>query len=201
MSPGVSKRRLISVFGALVAGVLFAAGSAGCGYRLGSALPERIKTIYVKPFVNKTGKLGLEFMITEAVKKQFRVDGTLRVVDSEADADSVLTGEITSSSQAPVVLANDNTTRAYTLTLTTRISFEEAHAGPLKFDNLDTTGACTFYVGQVPAAQLQATRKRSGTREFIAASTLPEAEKNAQPLASDILAENIVSTIVEQGGW
>lgn len=182
----------------LVALLCFAV--CGCGYRVGSVLPSHIKTVRVEAFENKTDQPNLAFDVTEAVKRRIRTDGTLRVVSDEEAADSVLKGVITGYSRKAVVLASDNTTKEYELSIAAELDFEDT-MGSVKYDNLAATGKINFYVGIVPAEKIASTRKSRGTRELISASTLPEAEKNARPLAIDDLATNSVIAVVEQGDW
>lgn len=188
------------IFFLLLGLIAFCVLISGCGYRLGSILPTRIQTVYIVPFTNKTSSPGLDYTLTESLKRQFRTDGTLRVVASEAEADAVVSGQIHRFSREAVVLSTDNTTKEYVIYIYARYSFKELN-GPLAFENLETSGSTSFYVGSVPEEKIDSTRKGRGTHEIISASTLPEAEKNAIPLATDALGQNIVSQVVEQGNW
>jgi hypothetical protein len=53
-------------------------------------LPENIKKIYVKPFINNTNQFGLEAKFTNEVINEIIADGRLSLVNTEAEADGML---------------------------------------------------------------------------------------------------------------
>jgi len=73
---------------------------SGCGYTAHSALPPRLKTIYVDHFVNNIDFTTqahrtvyfplLEVKARDALIKRYQFDGSLKVVDSPEDADLIL---------------------------------------------------------------------------------------------------------------
>lgn len=64
--------------------------SSGCaGYRLGSMLPEDIKTVNVPSFVNETSEPLIEIDCHRAMIEELQRDGTLRVADAES-ADAIV---------------------------------------------------------------------------------------------------------------
>ena len=67
--------------------LLFAAGCAN--YRLGSMLPDDVRTVYVPTCRNQTPEPLIEQDVTRAILSQIQMDGSLRVA-SEDDADVVL---------------------------------------------------------------------------------------------------------------
>jgi len=63
----------------------------GCvGYKLGSTLPGDIKTIYVPTCINQTDEPLIEIDVTRGVVSEIQMDGTLKLVNNEEDADAVL---------------------------------------------------------------------------------------------------------------
>ncbi len=66
---------------------------AGCGYTAGFTLPEGIETIHVKVFENKTFYRGLDFDITQALKREILARTDLKVV-REKEADVVFSGTV-----------------------------------------------------------------------------------------------------------
>ena len=78
-------KRIPAVAAALL--FLFAAGCAN--YRLGSMLPEDLRTVYMPTCVNLTDEPLIEQDVTRAILSQIQMDGSLRVA-SEDDADVVL---------------------------------------------------------------------------------------------------------------
>ena len=65
----------------------------GCGYSLHGNLPDRIKTVAVPVFVNRTAEPAVENFLTQAVVQAFSTNGRLRVV-KPAEADAILEGEV-----------------------------------------------------------------------------------------------------------
>ena len=66
---------------------------AGCGYTAGFTMPEGIETIHVKVFEGETFYRGLDFDITQALKREILARTDLKVV-REKDADVVLSGTV-----------------------------------------------------------------------------------------------------------
>jgi hypothetical protein len=54
-------------------------------------LPENTRKIYVRPFINSTTQFGLEAKFTNEVIDEIVADGRLSFVNTEADADAILT--------------------------------------------------------------------------------------------------------------
>ena len=67
--------------------ILLASGCAS--YRLGSMLPDDIRTVYVPTCVNKTSEPLIEQDVTRSILSQIQMDGSLRVA-SEETADPIL---------------------------------------------------------------------------------------------------------------
>ena len=82
-------RRLLSV--------LLLSSFLACGYAFqgsGSILPTNIKKIFVKDVVNNTTESNVGIVLTEALNDRFDRYGTFSVVDSESEADAILTAKI-----------------------------------------------------------------------------------------------------------
>ncbi len=78
---------------------------SACGYHAagkGSQLPPNIKILAVPSFLNQTHTYHVETGLTNAVIREFNTRTRYRVVQSEADADAVLRGTVTSAEVAPV---------------------------------------------------------------------------------------------------
>jgi hypothetical protein len=64
--------------------------NAGCaGYRLGSMLPNDVRTVHVPTCINQTAEPLIEQDATRAILSQIQIDGTLRIA-SEDQASSIL---------------------------------------------------------------------------------------------------------------
>jgi Lipopolysaccharide-assembly len=90
-------KRLSNSAARLVMLAAAAATLAGCGYHFaasGSNLPSDAKTIYVARFTNRTRQTGLNDVFMRYVKDEIAVHHRLQLVDSPADADLELTGNV-----------------------------------------------------------------------------------------------------------
>lgn len=94
--------RGLSLCGILVAAMLF---GSGCAYRLQGAhnpLKELgIQKIYVEGFRNATYRPGIEHLFTTAMIREIGRAKAFELVNSESDADAVLSGTITGADSAP----------------------------------------------------------------------------------------------------
>ena len=57
-------------------------------------LPEHIRKVYVRPFINNTNQFGIDAKFTVAVADEIMRDGRLSLVNTESEADGVLTATI-----------------------------------------------------------------------------------------------------------
>jgi hypothetical protein len=104
--------RLASSFaGGLAA---FGAGSlafvAGCGYSLqgrGITTDASVKRIGVPLFKDRTGKLGLDTHLTQAVMAELLKRGRFAVVKDAANVDAIVEGEITAFTVLPVNFSSE----------------------------------------------------------------------------------------------
>jgi outer membrane lipopolysaccharide assembly protein LptE/RlpB len=78
--------------------------ASGCGYHSTTAAHQLpgIKVLAVPSFVNQTHTYHVETLLTNAVIREFNTRTQYRVVNSDADADAVLRGTVTSAEVAPV---------------------------------------------------------------------------------------------------
>lgn len=160
--------------GIIVAGIIFL--PMGCGaYRLGTTLPDNLKTVYVPTFKNTTYQPGIEVDITDAVVSQFRKDGNLQPV-SQNEADTILLGEITGWERRVMGYTgkDDNEVEEYRLYVVAVIAFKDRSTGKL----------------------LVARQKIRGYTDFYLEGDMTEAEESAEPEAYKDLARRIVDHVV-----
>ena len=81
---------------------------SGCGYAIHSGVSTRITTINIATFENRTFEHGLEVELSEVLRKEFIVDGTLSVADASS-ADVLLSGEIVEYVREPYTYGADET--------------------------------------------------------------------------------------------
>ncbi len=97
--------------------------TSGCaGYRLGSMLPEDIKTVYVPSFLNETSEPLIEIECHRAIIEEIQRDGTLRIAD-ERDADAIVRVTLRGYRIEPVVYdtRSRSNVRQYRIRITARL--------------------------------------------------------------------------------
>ena len=91
------KMRLAILVGLL--GTSFLGFVGGCGYSTKRPFPQNVRTVYVDMFQSKTWRRGIEFRLTEAVRK--RIDMVADYTNAPRNrADTILTGEVVAFNQA-----------------------------------------------------------------------------------------------------
>lgn len=161
---------------AILSAAALALLSAGCaGYRVGSTLPDNIKTINVPTFRNLTTDPDLDRDATRQTIREIQSDGTLSIV-TDTKGDITLDCDLIRARLSPISYRTDNTRAAkeYRLTLTAKIRVTENATG------------------NVLVAQ-----NVEGYATFEAPADLSSAQRAAIPEASRDLAKAITNQIVE----
>ncbi len=169
--------------GSAVFGLFFFLGFQGCShYTTKNALPENLKSIYVKTVTNKikveeiiSYKPGLEMEITNAIVRRLQRDGNLKVVKSPEEADVILDAQL--------------------------IHFDQEG---LRFSKLETSQELRVYL-VLSMRLLDAKSKQplwteanfSGDQEYFVSTIHDQSRDAASDLAVDRLARNVVDRIVE----
>jgi outer membrane lipopolysaccharide assembly protein LptE/RlpB len=109
-----------------------AAGLAsGCGYALqgrGITTDPSIRRIGVPLFKDRTGKIGLDQRVTQAVMEELLKRGRFTVVRDTTGVDAVVEGEVVAWNALPVNYSSDTgTTQAtrYTISLTASVVYRK----------------------------------------------------------------------------
>ncbi len=153
----------------------------GCaGYHIGPVKPaylHDVSSIAIPTFKNDTLLPRIEALVTGTVINQFQQDGTYRIA-SVGNADAVLKGDILRILRTPSrsVQGNVLATEEFILTVTVRYTLlgqdGKALAGPAEVN---------------------------GTTSFFVESDVTTEERQALPLATEQLANRLVSQLSE--GW
>lgn len=80
----------------LAAACLLLGGASGCGYQLvryGGSLGD-VRTVAVRTPTNESFEPGIEFVVADALRREFLRRGAARLTDDPAQADLVLTGRV-----------------------------------------------------------------------------------------------------------
>ena len=156
-------------------------GLSGClGYHIGPAKPyylRDIHTIAIPTFENKTLVPRVEVLVTGTVIKQFQQDGTFRIGNGDS-ADATLKGEIIRISRSPArsVRGNVLATSEFNLAVRVRYRLVGPDGKPLG-----------------PAGEAV------GTTSFFVGTDVTTDERQALPLATEELANRLVTQLSE--GW
>lgn len=112
--------------------------AAGCGYSLqgrGITTDASVKRIGVPLFLDRTGKLGLDGHVTQAVMAELLRRGRFDVVKETTNVDALVEGEITAFTVVPINFATQGgQTQAnrYAITLTASVVYRKiGQAEPL----------------------------------------------------------------------
>lgn len=151
---------------------------AGCGclgYRLGSTLPDEIKTVFIPTFVNGTQEPQIEIRATAIAIQEFRKDGSLRVVGAES-ADARLEVTLLSYELVPLRYEGDRAKAGseYRLTITARVVFADLITSKIMSESIV-----------------------SGDSTFLLAGDMATAKSSALPNVARDLAHKIVESVVE----
>ncbi len=154
----------------------------GCaGYRVGSiagAELQGVRSIWVPPVRNKSLEPALPGLATNAIRRRIDNDGTLENT-SDAQADAVLEVTITRIERDPVRNARNDVLLAaqYDVKIHAVATLTNRRLGRKIFENRPVSGRTHYY--------LQADSQ--------------EVERQAMPLATEDLAQHVVSMVTE--GW
>ena len=97
--------------------------SAGCvNYRLGSMLPNDVRTVYVPTCVNETSEPLIEQDVTQAILAQIQMDGSLLIADADT-ADTILNITLTRFWLDPVSYVAGESSTANQYRMSIRASF------------------------------------------------------------------------------
>ena len=159
--------------------ICFALG--GClGYHVGPVKPYYLRDVHaiaIPTFKNHTLVPRIDVLVTDTVIKQLQQDGTYQITNGDK-ADATLTGEITRITRAPArsVRGNVLATTEFSLWLVVKFSLTGRDGTQLVPPN-DVIGTTTFFVS----------------------SDVTSDERQALPLATEDLANRLVTQISE--GW
>jgi hypothetical protein len=162
-------------------GFLFCLGLAGClGYHIGPVKPNYlsdVQTLAVPTFKNSTIIPRIEVLVTGTVIKQFQQDGTFKIAN-EGKADATLEGEIIRVSRSPARSVRGNVLATTEFNLAMRVKYKVVGRD-----------------GKPLGPQAEAV----GTTSFFVGTDVTTDERQALPLATEELANHLVSQLSE--GW
>ncbi len=164
---------------------LLAALAAGCAseYFLGTTLPEELRTVYLPAIRNQSGEPSAALRVRQALEKEIRRDGTLRLVNDERDAATRLDVTVTGYNQEAVSYVSTDTQRPseYRMALTARVVFVKLPRAQ---------------AGEKAETVLWSKDSVRGTETFMGGANAVSAKLECLPEAAKDLAETIVDGCV-----
>ena len=175
------------------AGVAAAVLSAGCDQTVKRTLPSEIRTLYIAEYRNQTDQSLLPSMMLEELRRSFRLDGRLNIVDDPKQASAVLEGTFTEYTKQPARYDRNNVVQEYRMRLVVDLSLTD----------MDRKQVLWAERGPKETATRGATvRKLERWANYVVvpATGVPvETETDAQRRALRELAEDTVLRVIE--GW
>ena len=120
--------------------------NTGCSsYKIGSAIPEELRSIAVPVFENSSGFPEIDALVTQYVLREFQREGTMAIKATE-NASLVLLGALIESRPEALNYDRNYISRAseYSYDVTAEITLVERATGKLLIDNLPVTTHTTF---------------------------------------------------------
>jgi len=119
----------------------------GCGYKLtgtGSVLPAKARTIAIPDFKNATTRFQAEHFISFSLREKFLKRSRLQLVDSPANADLFLSGEITRFEVRPVSYSAQGAANLYQIRIRINIMLTETSSGTLLYESRNQSFSETY---------------------------------------------------------
>ena len=154
---------------------------SGCGYMVGSVHQADVRSVHVPIFTSNSVRRGLEFQLTDAVRKEFHKQTHFRLV-KDGTADSRLTGRIVRLNKRVLGESRFDDPRELELAVAVEITWEDLRNGqiiaqqrvPLENDQIRLLSTGTFApeVGQsLATAEQQAVDRLA--RQIVEMMELP----------------------------
>ena len=118
-------RSLAFAVGALLLGL------TGCGYALvgrGSNIPADIKTVYLRPFDNKTPRSQVEQFVTRAIADELVKRQRFAVVGNPEGADAEISGAVVGYGATPITFDPTGRATQYEISIVSQIAFKRTGA-------------------------------------------------------------------------
>lgn len=137
MSATVHRRRFapLAALAAVLAAVL---ATAGCGYALvgqASNIPADVERVYVAPLENRTPRSQADQVVTRAIADELITRQRFTVVDSQDEADAVLSGAVNGFGVTPVSFDDQGRATEYEISITAEMLFQRVPGEEVLWSN------------------------------------------------------------------
>ncbi len=123
--------------------------AAGCGYHFaaeGSGLPPQAKTIYVERFGNRTRMTGINDVFMRYLEDEISIHKRLQIVDSESQADLMLSGDILFADQLPIAFNAASEPTLYTESISADATLVDEHTHKVVWSTRGVSGSQNYPV-------------------------------------------------------
>lgn len=128
---------------------------SSCGYSTRSALPSRLRTVFIEDFKNSIDYTSqtrrnlyfplLEVKIKKAIINRFLFDGNLRIADA-GSADLVLEGELVNYERAVLRYTDNDDPQEYRVYITANLKMVDRDQNEVLWEEPGFVGEATYFV-------------------------------------------------------
>jgi hypothetical protein len=145
---------------------------SGCGYSSESLYPEKVRTVYVEMFDNKTFWRGQEYVLTDAICKRIEAQTPYKVYSDRNRADTILSGYITSLNKGTLVQEPSvGRPLEQQMQMVAVVTWTDRRSGDVFLDKVSVTAAADFSQlqkqGDPYASRLTANRLADGVVDMM----------------------------------
>lgn len=158
MSAGRRPHTPISPAAGVALGLLLGGFGGGCGYTTRPGIPGHLRTVYVKPFVNKiditrldTGydrfpkyRHKMEVDLTDEVIDRYQFTGLMRPASAER-ADAILEGELVEFRKDPLRFTASQDVEEWRLNVVVNLRFYDQVRQTVMWEESRFTGDTTYF--------------------------------------------------------
>jgi len=147
--------KMRSIVYAMLAFVFILAGCSSPYKPAPQILPQHIKKISVRPFVNNTTQYGLEEKLTLEIINEFIRDGRLALTNDENEADGIVAGEINRYILQPLTYDSNMVAEQYKLWLLLNVYFVDKKENVTLWSEPNMEGIQVFYDASKPGGKTE----------------------------------------------
>jgi hypothetical protein len=129
----------------LMAAMMAVCLCGGCGYSSDSLYPDKVTTVCVEMFDNKTFWRGQEYDLTNAICKRIEAQTPYRILSEKADADTIMTGYIASLDKGTLVMEPEvGRPLEQEMVVTAVVTWKNRRTGEVLLDKVSISASADF---------------------------------------------------------
>jgi len=166
---------------------------AGCDQTVKRSLKANIRSITIKEFSNMSDQPVLPALLLEEIRREFRLDGRLTVMDTAEGADSQLDGTVAEYTRQPARFDRNNVVQEYRLRVVVDLVYKDLILNETLWVEKGPESSATH------GASLRKLERYTNYVIVPASGLAAETEQDAQRRIARDLARDIVLKVIE--GW